>query len=49
MLSSMFGWLLFVIIIGFIINILAKMFDIVVAIFLVVFVGLIVGSYFKLF
>ena len=49
MLSSIFGWLLFVVIIGFIIDILAKTFDIIVAIFLVVFVGGIVGSYFRLF
>ena len=49
MLSSIFGWLLFVVIIGIIIDILAKTFDIIVAIFLVVFVGGIVGSYFKLF
>ena len=49
MLISIFGWLLFVVIIGFIIDILSKTFDIIVAIFLVVFVGGIVGSYFRLF
>ena len=49
MLSSILGVLLFVVIIGIIIDILARTFDIIVAIFLVVFVGGIVGSYFKLF
>ena len=49
MLSSILGVLLFVVVIGFIIEWLARTFDIVVAIFLVLFVGGIVGSYFRVF
>ena len=47
MLSSILGVLLFVVVIGIIIDILARTFDIVVAIFLVLFVGLIVSNYFR--
>ena len=49
MLSSILGVLLFVVVIGFIIEWLSRTFDIIVAIFLVLFVGGIVGSYFRVF